>query len=451
MSLNIDKYAKLLSDLSGYSRQALILREVFEKYVFSSSKTAAGYIWMYYADQVPTAKTVTGDAFVQHSEKILGVITDKDQIKFYLKVFSNGKEMMSQSAFMDFLRSAYVLYRAVNKMGTGEEDSDASSPAAVSWIESVSKSAYHIKDEMSVCFLTTWILTNLPRMLNPMHKYIVGQLTTGYNKIKSGDKSSPASRNDAKSSESNGEDETVEDPTVSLIHPILMWFLRSSLPGKFLSVLDKKPESHKNAATTPQQLMEMLNLGEAATPETWSLLYDSEDQGLSINRFQHHVFNYRGPTLMFVKADNDYLFCIATDIEWRESCHFWGGEESLLLMVKPEFRIVEKGAKIFYANFSIRGYPFGIQVGKDPRNLSIEIKPEFTYVSYKQIPCKIIRLLAWGCAPPQVKVSQHDLRKWEAKQAEKNRKINLSNPEWKDNPDKYLLELAGSYKSYDNQ
>lgn len=46
---------------------------------------------------------------------------------------------------------------------------------------------------------------------------------------------------------------------------------------------------------------------------------------------------------------------------------------------------------------------------------------------------------------------QTDLRKWEAKQAEKNKKINLNNPEWKDNPDKYLLELAGSYKSYDNQ
>lgn len=70
-------------------------------------------------------------------------------------------------------------------------------------------------------------------------------------------------------------------------------------------------------------------------------MYDSDDQGLSINRFQHHVFNYRGPTLMFVKGDNDYLFCIASDIEWRESCHFWGGEESLLLMVKPEFRVVE--------------------------------------------------------------------------------------------------------------
>lgn len=61
------------------------------------------------------------------------------------------------------------------------------------------------------------------------------------------------------------------------------------------------------------------------------------------------------------------------------------------------------GAKLLYANFSIRGYPFGVQVGKDPRNLSIEIKPEFTYVSYKQIPVKLIRFISWGCAPPEVK------------------------------------------------
>lgn len=56
---------------------------------------------------------------------------------------------------------------------------------------------------------------------------------------------------------------------------------------------------------------------------------------------------------------------------------------------------------MLYANFSIRGYPFGIQVGKDSRNLSVEIKPDFQYVYFKKIPCRINRMIVYGCAPKQ--------------------------------------------------
>jgi hypothetical protein len=76
-------------------------------------------------------------------------------------------------------------------------------------------------------------------------------------------------------------------------------------------------------------------------PEKWSLLYDSDSDGLSINRFQFHVFNYRGPTILIVKADNGYTMAIASDCEWKESCHFWGGEDTVFLQLQPEFRIVE--------------------------------------------------------------------------------------------------------------
>jgi len=80
--------------------------------------------------------------------------------------------------------------------------------------------------------------------------------------------------------------------------------------------------------------------GTSAT-DKWSLLYDSNEQGLSINRFQHHVFNYKGPSMMFIRADNEYTICIATDVEWKESCHFWGGNDTMLIQLQPEFRIVE--------------------------------------------------------------------------------------------------------------
>lgn len=76
-------------------------------------------------------------------------------------------------------------------------------------------------------------------------------------------------------------------------------------------------------------------------PDSWSLLYNSDNDGMSINRFQFHVFNYKGPTCMIVTADNGYTMAIASDTEWRESCHFWGNEDATLLQLQPEFRIVE--------------------------------------------------------------------------------------------------------------
>lgn len=36
---------------------------------------------------------------------------------------------------------------------------------------------------MSVIFLSNWIINNLPRLLIPLHKYVVHQLTTGYTQL----------------------------------------------------------------------------------------------------------------------------------------------------------------------------------------------------------------------------------------------------------------------------
>lgn len=54
-----------------------------------------------------------------------------------------------------------------------------------------------------------------------------------------------------------------------------------------------------------------------------------------------------------------------------------------------------------YVNFSIRGYPFGLQAGKDPKNVTVEINPDFQYIFFKKIPCKIQSMLVYGCALSQ--------------------------------------------------
>ena len=58
-------------------------------------------------------------------------------------------------------------------------------------------------------------------------------------------------------------------------------------------------------------------------------------------RLQHHVFGYHGATLMFITTEGENMFCVASDEEWRDSKHFWGGEHARCLHLTPEYKIVE--------------------------------------------------------------------------------------------------------------
>lgn len=47
------------------------------------------------------------------------------------------------------------------------------------------------------------------------------------------------------------------------------------------------------------------------------------------------------------------------------------------------------------------------------------------------------------CLLASFREQQLELKKWEVKQAEKQRVVKLSAAEWADHPDRYLLELGG--------
>lgn len=73
-----------------------------------------------------------------------------------------------------------------------------------------------------------------------------------------------------------------------------------------------------------------------AIPSHWTILYDSDEMGLGTNRFLHHVLNYKGPTLVIMRVRNGQKFCIASPNEWRESHHYWGGEECAVFQLLPK-------------------------------------------------------------------------------------------------------------------
>ena len=51
---------------------------------------------------------------------------------------------------------------------------------------------------------------------------------------------------------------------------------------------------------------------------------------------------------------------------------------------------------MFY-NTSVRGYPFGLQIGTDHRNLCLEIDKEFSRLTYRKIPYRLEGIQVWGC------------------------------------------------------
>ena len=67
-----------------------------------------------------------------------------------------------------------------------------------------------------------------------------------------------------------------------------------------------------------------------------------------------------------------------------------------------------------------------------------------TFSVSKKIKCpKNTNLQVWGCADVEIKVKQEEQKKWEKEQAEKHKKINRNADNWNENPDRYILELAG--------
>uniref|UniRef100_A0A1I8BQQ2 TLDc domain-containing protein n=1 Tax=Meloidogyne hapla TaxID=6305 RepID=A0A1I8BQQ2_MELHA len=82
-----------------------------------------------------------------------------------------------------------------------------------------------------------------------------------------------------------------------ILSPIQLFVLRQSLPT---TVFWPKPTSIDSL-------------------EDWTLLYSSAKNGLSVNRFEANVFDYRGPTVAIFSLTNNQLYAIAADEEWSRS------------------------------------------------------------------------------------------------------------------------------------
>lgn len=243
-------------------------------------------------------------------------------------------------------------------------------------------------------------------------------------------------------------DTPVLDHTTSLqtaLNPSLMWLLTCSLPVLYTK---HSLDPRRPSMPTMSALHCMLR---GNGPRHWEPLYMSDRDGLSVNRFEHHVFNYRGPTLaLFTASDADVAFCLALDEEWKDSKCFWGGEDCRLLQIRPHYRVLEQGAKMMYFNLNWRGFPTGFQVGGDYQSRAMVVNKELALLQHHNVPYQLGSVEVWGCGPKQIRDNQQDFKQRVQKDVEQRRKVKLPSTEWREHPDRYLLQMAGATTSYAN-
>lgn len=71
-------------------------------------------------------------------------------------------------------------------------------------------------------------------------------------------------------------------------------------------------------------------------------------------------------------------------------------------------------------------------------------------IEWQKIPYYLECIEVWGCGDQISRERQLEVKKWEFKEAERQRAVKLSAADWLDHPDRYLLELAGREQYHSN-
>ncbi|KAK9874318.1 hypothetical protein WA026_002669 [Henosepilachna vigintioctopunctata] len=378
---------------------------------------------------------------MQQCDRFLQILDDATISDILIKIFStqnqdNNNETITPESLKALLMSAYHI--SMDHYCEGPQ----SCFSLHRTLKAVVDSCFHIKNSLSTSFVSHWLQSNCPRLLQPVHRYIVHSLATSYRTLEEKNELDLAAGLELATPVLDKAAPFVQgkNPHPHLLTMSLSWLLASALPPLYSQPQKaSSPESTSNGLTSMNFLAKMLS----SIPSHWVLIYDSDENGLGANRFLHHTLAYRGPTLVIVKTNEGNLFCIACPDEWHESHHYWGREESALYQLLPKFGLIEKGQKLLYLNFTARGYPYGLRVGSDPRSPFISIDGGFEKIEYSKIPDKLSTIEVWGCGDVVSRDRQLEVKKWEFKEAERQRVVKMSAADWVDHPDRYLLELAG--------
>lgn len=423
---------------------------VFAKYVFPCHNDLGLKVFRLFHTMSHAKTTHLGTiAFKQQVERFMSILDDAKVIEMYVRMFSNlNEENASKEGVRSLLKTSFEIAMTFN---SGESHS---CPNIEATLDCVIATCF-FQEALSIGFIARWLEENCSRIILPIHRYVLHLLTTSYRQIQMNvnveDKASNGLELTTPVLEMQGKQFQDEKNLLSLSSA---WLMAGTLPplysrpqiAKTTSIKDNDADPVTSNSLLPSQ--SFLTKVVPVLPSHWTLIYDSLEHGVGANRFLHHVLGYKGPTLTLLKArcikdEVEKLFCVASSTEWRETHLYVGGEESCLLQLTPKFSLMEKGGKILYLNTHIRGYPKGLRVATDPRNPIIAVDEHFENVDVHAMSHILLSIEVWGCGDKSSRDVQLDIKKWQVKEAERQRTVKLSASDWLDHPDRYLLEMGG--------
>uniref|UniRef100_U5EQF1 TLDc domain-containing protein n=1 Tax=Corethrella appendiculata TaxID=1370023 RepID=U5EQF1_9DIPT len=455
----VEKLGKILSRKceEKYGIHNGITADIFAQTVFPEFNELGENLFRYlhYSSKAKT-KHLGLTAFRQQCERFLALLDDGIILEMYVKMFGdlNETELIKPDNFKNLLMTCYRLAMA------HYSDGPQTCILIDRTLNSVVQSCFFSKESLSSGYICRWLENNCARLVPPIHKFCVHTLSTSYRTIK--DKSMDVTNNPInspynlelqtpileKQSIQFKANEGNSSKTSNGINLPLSeaWLLAGALPPLYSKPQQiQNPSGNSSSSNSSANLASQVFMAKllSVLPSHWTLIYNSRYDGVGANRFLHHVIGYRGPNLILLRCDSDLLFCIGSPNEWRETHLYIGTEDSCCIQLLPKFLMLENKPKMLYLNTSIRGYPKGLRAGSDPRKPILIIDESFDQLEYRSIKYAILSIEVWGCGDKQSREVQLDIKKWEVKEAERQRTVKLTAADWMDHPDRYLLELGG--------
>lgn len=370
---------------------------------------------------------ITKEQFTKAGKELLKLYDESSQQEYYFKLFASGKDHLTKEDALQMVKVSYALTLSATMIPYSKGSNDDA------LFEGIVQGMFGINERVTFQDFTSWSKKNSPHLFCGVHNWVY-QILTG--------SKMPSELEAAKVPQL---ERFVEDKyTMSMG---MLWMLTTVIPQSYTHNPEEKKEKQKSSEKNPllNSYHLIMKLAQLTRCQSWTLLYDSREHGLSHNRFHHHISSYHGPTITLISFEGRNTYCLALDKPWREGSSRFGGEDSMLIQISPIFRVMQSGAPLVTWNEYSRDLRKGIYLGKEGRSLVLFIPADFDSVEHFGVNCALHKIEMWGCGPSHILEEQAKQKKWEKKEAEKQsaKKLHLDVGKWEENPDKQILQWGG--------
>ena len=367
---------------------------------------------------------ITKEQFVKSGKELLKMFEENAQHKYYFKLFASGKDHLSKEDGLKMVNVCYCLTLSASSIHYTKGSNDDRV------FEGIVHGMFGTHEELSYDDFKKWTTPNCPHIFCGVHNWVYTILT---------------------GSKMPSEQETAPVPELEKFEQDkhcmsmgLLWALTAVIPPSYTHSDQKEGEGTGTTNPLLTSFNLFMKLARLNRCQSWTSLYNSDEHGLSLNRFTNHVSSYHGPTVTLLSFEGRNIYCVAEDTGWREGTTRFGGEDTMLLQITPVFRVVQAGGPMVLWNEFSRDIRKGIHIGKDPKCPVIVIPSDFDTLEHYAVSCMINKVEVWGCGSISTRDAQVQQKQWEKKDADrhKQRKLKLEQT-WDENPDKQILTWGG--------